>query len=276
MNDESDDLAAAIRASTGVGEREAITGLSAANVRVTVRALRAVNILLALGSAALIIAIVFGWVPLLGVPEAPPDIGAVLAVTAAAALVGGLWTVAGAALAGIRTRDRIAHVVFFAGAAVVPWVARLAFFVVLAQVLDLPEALVILAAAVLVTADRLLVQLNEATLVRVLESDADAAHAVLADIAAYRRRLGITGDSSSSGIDTVRLVWCILWWAVSAFGLALLALYAPLLGAGVVLLALALEWPDHHRPNDHRTIVRNQALVALASVISILVALLAG
>jgi len=264
---------AAIRAASSVAEREAATGLSAANLRVTVRALRAVNTLLALGSGAVLVAIAFGWVPLLGAPEAPPGLGQVLLVAGAAALVGALATVAGATVAGRAAPGRFAHFSFFAGAAVVPWVARFAFFWVLAQVLELPESLILVAAALLVTAERLLVQLNEAVLVRILESDDEAAQVMLAEVAAYRRRLGITGDASSSGIDTVRLVWCVLWWVVSGFGLALLAVYGPLLGVGVVIIALVLEWPDFRRPNDHRVIVRNVAIVALASVLAVVAAL---
>jgi hypothetical protein len=164
---------------------------------------------------------------------------------------------------------------FFA-ASIVPWVSRFAFFWVISQVFAVHISLVVLAAMVLVTSERLLVQANEAFLAKALQSGDEAACAMLAEVTHYRRTLGISGDASSSGTGTVRLVWCVLWWTVSGLGLALLAQLAPLIGAGVLALALALEWRDFHRPNDDHIFTRNLGIVAMVTTAAVIIVLLVG
>ena len=276
MSESVERLQAEIRDAPSVEARAQIAGISLDNLRVTVKALGAFNVLLGVGAATLLIIMAAGWLPV------PPDslpgstVWQVLAVVAIAAVVGGLGAVLGGALVGRVTRDLRGHLRLFIGSSIVPWVTRFALLWVIGQFLELHISLVVLAAAVLVTIERLLVQVNEAVLAKALQSADETASAMLAEVTHFRRTMGIKGDASSSGFGTVRLVWCVLWWTVSGLGLAVLASLAPLIGAGVVVLALALEWGDFHRADDDRTLTRNLGLVAVVATAAVIIVSLVG
>lgn len=276
MNQSVERLQAEILDAPSVEAREQIAGISLDNLRVTVKALGAFNVLLGIGTACLLIVVAAGWLPM------PPDAGPgstvwqVLAVVAAAALVATIGVVLGGAFAGGVTRDTRGHLRFFIASSVVPWLTRFAFFWVLAHVFALHISLVVLAASVFVTTERVLVQINEASLAKALESFDEAASSMLAAVTHYRRTMGITGDASSSGTGTVRLVWCVLWWTVSGLSLAVLASLAPLVGAGVVVLGMALEWKDFDRANDDHVFTRNLGLVSVIATAAVIIVLLLG
>lgn len=276
MSEAIERLQTELQDAASVEEREQITGISLDNLRVTVKALATCNVLLSVGAAALAVAMAAGLLPVAPDASSWSNLWSLLGVMGAAALVGGLGGVIGGAIVGRVSRDRRGHVRMFIGSSVFPWVSRFVFFWIIGQVFAVHISLLALAAMVLVTSERLLVQANEAYLAKALQSGDEPASVMLAEVTNYRRTMGITGNASSSGTGTVRLVWCLLWWTLSGLSLAALAQLAPLVGAGVVVLALALEWGDFHRPNADQVFTRNLAIVAIVAMVAVLVVAIVG
>lgn len=90
MSESLENLLAEIRDAPSLEAREQVTGISLENLRATVKALAAFNVLLGVGAASLVIIMAAGWLPVAPDAGSGSTVWQVLGVTAAASLVG-VW-----------------------------------------------------------------------------------------------------------------------------------------------------------------------------------------
>ncbi|MGY6499125.1 MAG: hypothetical protein ACXIUP_12960 [Microcella sp.] len=272
---EPDPLEAALANADTIPERERLTGLSAAGLADTVRALKRTTVTL-VGSLMIaaggLLWLSWGATPSIAAAQkwwvGPVALViAVLAGGATAALTGALATPL--ALAGRRRG-------FWFATSVLAWGLRFGFLALVARLAEGAWVIVLLAALGLVMTDRLGVYVNERILLSALTTPSasrwEISAATLAGLVRYRQGLGSTGDSSSSGLEGSALNAASVGFAVSGVGLGVIAATVPLLGWLAVAVASAVERDEVEllSRGDDEVYVRKQ--VATASVITVLAA----
>lgn len=272
---DTDPLEQALDQSSTLADREALTGLSAAELERTVSTLRRTTSTLigVLGIAAAgALWLSWGGLPTVAEPAVwwwgpLVLIVAALAGVASLAIPGALATQL--ALAG-RTRA------FWFVSSVLTWGLRFGFLATIAALVDRQWAIVALATLGLVMAERLSVSVNERLLLTALTTSGGRrilTSANIAELVRYRRALGITGPASVSGLSGATLNAASVGYAASGLGLGVIAATVPALGVVAVAIASAIEWNelDLLRSGDDSVYVRKQ--LATASLIALLAAL---
>lgn len=273
---DTDPLEQALDQCSTLADREALTGLSAAELEHTVSTLRRTTSTLigALGIAAAgALWLTWGGLQTVAEPAAwwwgpLVLIVAALAGVASLAIPGALATQL--ALAG-RTRA------FWFVSSVLTWGLRVLFLAAVAALVDRQWTIVALATLGLVMAERLSVSVNERLLLTALTTTTggrrNLTSANIAQLVRYRQALGITGAASVSGLSGATLNAASVGYAVSGLGLGVIAATVPVLGVVAVAIASAIEWNevDLLRSCDDRVYVRKQ--LATASLIALLAAI---
>lgn len=272
----TDPLADALDQSSTIADREALTGLSVAELQRTVSTLRRTTSsligVLAIGAGGVML-LSWGALPALTAPAAWWVGPLVLVLGAMAgiltlAIPGALAT--RAALAG-RTRA------FWWASSVLTWGLRFGFLATIAALVDRQWMIVALSTLGLVMAERLSVSENERLLLTALAAEAGdrrvPTSANIARLVRYRQALGITGPGSVSGLSGVTLNAASVGYAVSGLGLGIIAATVPALGVVAVVTASAIEWNEAAllRSGDELRYQRNQR--ATASLFALLAAI---